>query len=415
MENQKLKISKSVVANADPREREYVLWDSAIAGFGLRVRPSGAKSYVFVYRTPGGRSGTVKRVTIDANNPDRAREQAKALAGQFHGGANPAAEKAEEKREAERLKLAPTVGDILNRFIADHAKEELKPKTADEYERIVQKILKPRLGGLKIDAMLPKDIAEMYRAMRSTPTQAAVAVRVLSSAMSWAEEAGLRSPGPNPASIRLKGARRRQRLFSDTEVTRLLSTIDDMEKDGKIIAPVALGLRLLFATGCRAGEICDLQWENVDLDEGLMRWPNSKTGFLEKPITDEARELLEKADRKVGLPWVCPSPFFKRLRVETLEAGFERVMKAAKVPANENATLHLIRHWFATKIYTDKSVPLPLQMAIMGHGSVATAMRYAHVSREELTRVAKDAGRRRTTALKAAEKKGRVVALRPDQ
>jgi integrase len=84
------------------------------------------------------------------------------------------------------------------------------------------------------------------------------------------------------------------------------------------------------------------------------------------------------------------------------------------VPANENATLHLIRHWFATKIYTDKTIPLPLQMAIMGHRAVATAMRYAHVGREELQRAAGQAARKRTAAVKAAGKKGKVVELRRD-
>lgn len=234
---------------------------------------------------------------------------------------------------------------------------------------------------------------------------------MLSSAMSWAEEFGLRPHGPNPARIRLTGSRRRTRLFSDTGVSRLLAKVDELETEGKISATVALGIRLLFATGCRAGEICTLQWSNVDLEEGLLRWPSSKTGFLEKPITAEAHELLKGAQRIVGVDWVCPSSLHKPLRVETLEAGFEKVMKAAKVPANENATLHLIRHWFATKTYTDKRIALPVQMAIVGHASVATAMRYAHVGRDEVKQAAQEAARRRTGAVKAAGQNGKVVQL----
>lgn len=413
MANQKVRLTKAAVADAAPRDREYVLWDSVIPGFGLRVRPTGAKSCVFTYRTPGGRAGKVQRVTIKASNPDVAREQAKALAGLHFGGADPAAEKADEKREAMHEKLAPTVADVLDRFIADHAREQLKPKTADEYARIVDRILKPRLGATKIDALTPQDVAEMHNAMRATPTQAALAVRVLSSAMSWAAEYGLRPVGPNPAAIRLKGTRRRKRLFSEAEVAKLLATLDGMEAKGKVLASVALGIRLLFATGCRAGEICDLTWEHVDLEEGVMRWPDSKTGYMEKPITGEAAALLmaAKAKRIVGVPWVCPSPMFKRMRVETMEGGFERVMAAAKVEARENASLHLIRHWFATKLYTNKSIALPVQMAIMGHSSVATAMRYSHVDREEVRRAAQEAAKERTAAVKAAGKRGRVVAL----
>jgi len=221
----------------------------------------------------------------------------------------------------------------------------------------------------------------------------------------------LRSAGPNPARIRLKGARRRTRLFSDAEVSRLMAALATLESEGKVTPTVALGIRLLFATGCRAGEICELKWSNVDIDEGLLRWPKSKTGFLEKPMTAEAAALLKKADRIVGVDWACPSVVNKALRVETLEGGFERVMKAAKVPANENATLHLIRHWFATKIYTDKAIALPVQMAIVGHASVATAMRYAHVARDEMNKAAQAASTRRAGAVKAAGKRGTVTKL----
>lgn len=412
MESAKVRLTKTVVAEAQPGEREYVLWDSRLPGFGLRVRPTGAKAFIYRYRTAGGRAGASRRVTIRTDHADVAFERAKELAAKTYGGADPVAEKAEQRQEIERIRRALSVADVLDRFIEDHAKLKLAPKTWAEYERIADKILKPKIGSTSVSDLEPKAVAEMYHGMRQTPTQAALAVRVLSSAMSWAEEFGLRAPGTNPARIRLKGTRRRTRLFSDGEVSRLLKTIDALETEGKLTAAVALGLRLLFATGCRAGEICGLEWSNVDTHERLLRWPASKTGFLEKPMTDEAAKLLDAATRIVGVDWVLPSSAVKKhLRVETLEAGFERVMKSADVKAGENASLHLIRHWFATKTYTDKDIPLPVQMAIVGHSSVATAMRYAHVGREEMKAAAASAAKRRAGAIKAAGKRGKVVAI----
>lgn len=413
MENQKVRITKTVVADAQPAEREYVLWDSRIAGFGLRVRPTGAKSFIFAYRTAGGRAGKSRRITIKANNPEVAFDRAKELSGQHHGGVDPAGDKIEEKKALAVARRTLSVADVLDRFITDHAKERLAAKTWAEYERIVEKLLKPAIGATKIDALEPKDVAGMYHAQRAKPTQAALAVRVLSSAMSWAEENGLRPPGSNPARIRLKGTRRRQRLFSEAEVSRLQAAITKLETEKNITATVALGLRLLFATGCRAGEICELKWSNADMLEAVARWPDSKTGYLEKPLTVEARAMLKKAPRIVGVDWVCPGSNPKKaLRVETLEAGFERAMKEAGVAPDENASLHLIRHWFATKIYTDKEIPLPVQMAIVGHKSVATAMRYAHVNRNEVNKAAAAASKRRMAAVKAAGRRGKVVPLR---
>lgn len=412
MENQKVRLTKTTVAEAAPADREYILWDSRVPGFGLRVRPTGGKSYIFAYRTSGGRAGKSRRVTIKANNPEVAFEEAKKLSGQHHGGVDPAGGRSAEKEALEAARATLSVADTLDRFVADHAKERLAEKTWREYERIADKLLKPALGETKVDALAPKDVAGFYHAHRAKPTQAALAVRVLSSAMSWAEENGLRPAGSNPARIRLKGSRRRQRLFSEAEVARLQAAIGTLENADKITATVAMGLRLLFATGCRAGEICGLRWSGVDTEAGVLMWSDSKTGYLEKPLTDEARGLLKRANRIVGVDWVCPGANpEKPLRVETLEAGFERVMAEAKVEAGENATLHLIRHWFATKTYTDKDIPLPVQMAIVGHKSVATAMRYAHTDRGEVQRAAAGAAKRRTAAVNAAAKRGKVVAL----
>lgn len=414
MTNQKVKLTKTAVAEAEATGREYVLWDNRLAGFGLRVRPSGAKSFIYLFRSPGGRNGQVRRLTLRNSHPDRAYEEAQQEAAKYCGGRDSAAEKSAAKVEAAAVRAAFDVAKVLDSFITEHAKPELAPKTAGEYERLVEKVLKPAIGSIAVEKLDPSDVAAMRDKLRGTPTQATQAVRVLSSALSWASEAGLRSRSPNPARIRLKGSRRRTRLFSDGEVYRLHESIDGLERESKLTPTVALGLRLLFATGCRAGEICSLQWSNVDLSERLMRWPRSKTGFLEKPITAEAAKLLKQADRIVGIDWVCPSSVpRKALRVETLEAGFERVMKKAKVEAKENASLHLIRHWFATRTYTDKTIPLPVQMAIVGHSSVATAMRYAHVARDEMKRAAEAAAKRRAGAIRTAGKrtKANVVEL----
>ena len=305
-----------------------------------------------------------------------------------------------------------TVTALLDRFLDDHADKELKPKTAEEYRRLADKLLKPKLGHFQVDAIQTKDVAAAYQEMRSRPTQAALAIRVLSSAMSKAEEWGLREAGTNPAHLRLKGARRRERLFSDAEVGRLLGAIDTLEADKRILPSVALGLRLLFATGCRAGEVMDLRGAALTPNrKSPLRWPDTKTGYLEKPMTDEARRLLEAAERVVGVPWVCPSPSLKRLRRETLEAGFERAMRKANVEARENASLHLLRHWFASKTYSDKSIPLPLAMRIVGHTAVATAMRYAHATHDEVRKAAADAAKRRTAGIKRAAKRGSVMLL----
>jgi integrase len=384
-------------ANKDKKQRFF---DPETTGLALIVTTKGKKSFAVAARDPDKKLvwrtiGDPAKMTV-AEAREKAVEEVRCI------------------KTGEVPKAPPkpfTVAKVLDRFIEEHAKPNLADKTWSEYERLADKIIKLEIGEKAVDELTPTDVAAMRDKYRSTATQAAAAVRALSSALSWAEEAGLRSHGPNVARIRLKATRRRERLFSAAEVARLQAKISEFEADEKITKAVALALRLLFATGCRAGEICGLEWSNVDFDEGLLRWLRSKTGHLEKPLTAEARKLLKAADRIVGCNYVCPSSELKALRVDTLEAAFEKIMAAAHVEAKENATLHLIRHWFATVTYTDESIPLPVQMAIVGHSSVATAMRYAHVSRDKLKKAAGDAAKRRAASVRAASKRGKVVRL----
>jgi hypothetical protein len=56
-----LRITKRVVDGLTARANEFTIWDGKMPGFGVRVRPSGAKSYVVVYGAGSGRGAPVRR------------------------------------------------------------------------------------------------------------------------------------------------------------------------------------------------------------------------------------------------------------------------------------------------------------------------------------------------------------------
>ena len=60
------KITKRTVDALEPRDREHVLWDDEITGFGVRVRPSGRKTYIVKYRD----RGRAVKVTIGPHGED---------------------------------------------------------------------------------------------------------------------------------------------------------------------------------------------------------------------------------------------------------------------------------------------------------------------------------------------------------
>jgi hypothetical protein len=120
---------------------------SELPGFGVRVRPSGAMSYVVVYRAGSGRGAPVRRFTIASvgkSTPEAARKRAKAILGAVAHGQDPAGEKAIERG-------ALTVAALADRFLSEHVEQKRKPGTVAFYRLLIEKIIKPELGATKSD------------------------------------------------------------------------------------------------------------------------------------------------------------------------------------------------------------------------------------------------------------------------
>jgi Arm DNA-binding domain len=117
------RITKRMVDALQPNGIEFTAWDDTVSGFGVRVRPTGAKSYVVVYRAGAGRGAPVRRYTIAAVGkitPERARARAKVILGAVAHGHDPAHQKTGERG-------APTMAELANRFVADHVRAKQRP------------------------------------------------------------------------------------------------------------------------------------------------------------------------------------------------------------------------------------------------------------------------------------------------
>src|SRR5579872_6356704 len=106
---------RSVDALRAPASGEVVLWDEELAGFGVRVRTGGAKTYVLRYRPgAGGRKARLRTFTIGRHGspwaPEEARGEAKRLLGLVRGGEDPAAQKS-------ALRKSATVRELADKFL----------------------------------------------------------------------------------------------------------------------------------------------------------------------------------------------------------------------------------------------------------------------------------------------------------
>jgi hypothetical protein len=163
-----LRITKRAVDALKSNGSEFTVWDDAVTGFGVRVRATGAKSYVVVYRAGAGRGAPVRRYTIAAVGkiaPERARTRAKIILGSVAHGLDPADQKATERR-------MPIVAELADRFMSEHVEVKRKAGTAEFYRDILDRIVKPTVGTTKADKLTRLQVGRLHSSLAGTPFQA---------------------------------------------------------------------------------------------------------------------------------------------------------------------------------------------------------------------------------------------------
>jgi integrase len=311
------RITKRLVDSLKPAGEDYFIWDDTLSGFGLRVQPTGAKSYVVKYRAGSGRGAPTRRVTlrkVGTLTPDEARTLARKMLGAVAHGSDPAALKAAERR-------ASTLRELAETFMTEHVVTKRKPTTATHYWSLLENVVLPELGNRKAEQVTPSDLAKLHAKMRKRPYQANRMLEVVGSMYSFASKRKLLPPGFNPArGIDQYPEKRRERYLSADELSRLGDAIREAQTVGlpyeidgtkptakhapreahrrTNIGPyAAAAVRLLILTGARLREILHLKWEHVDPERGLLFLADSKTGKKAIVLNAPALDILANLPR----------------------------------------------------------------------------------------------------------------------
>src|SRR5262245_9933047 len=216
------RITKRTVDGLKVTASEYVAWDGDIPGFGVRVRPSGAKSYIVQYRAGAGRKAPTRKLTlgpVGKLTPDEARTLARKAVGSIAHGLDPAGDRADDRKGL-------TVAELVSVFLAEHVQAKRRTGTAAHYRDILERIVMPALGTAKADRVKRSDLAKLHLQWKRTPYQANRIVAVVGSMYSFAGKRGLVSEGLNPArGIEKYPEDGRERFLSTDELVRLGAAI----------------------------------------------------------------------------------------------------------------------------------------------------------------------------------------------
>lgn len=391
--------TKRLCDAAEADEKTYTLWAGDPAGFGLRVQPSGRKSFVLKYRANGRQRfftlGAYGALTVDA-----ARKLARAALADVARGSDPAAMKADARK-------APTVRDLCDRFKEEHM-PKLKPKTARPYQRLIDDRVLKHFGSMKLDSVTRADVVKWHHSLKSTPVEANRALLLLhklfATAALWEWHAG-----PNPAhGVPKFKETARKRYPTGAELYRIAKAIGDLERATKQPLSPYLGLafRLLLLTGCRKDEILTLKWTDVvtltrkdpntgeEVTTEVLRLRDAKTGDRDVVLSAAAVDLLKRAPRMTGSPWVVTRQHRDAggewQHAVNVARAWERVKieastKKDKQPTVDVSDLHLhdLRHGFAS-VGVSGGMSLPLVGALLGHADQASTQRYSHLQTDPL-------------------------------
>lgn len=382
------KLTKRTVEKLETRDTDYIVFDTELPGFGLRVMPSGKRFFLIQYR----RYGRTRRVMIGQFGPitaEIARKEALRMLGDVRGNdGDPAAIRDKERQSC-------TVEELGRRFLAEHVATRCKPTTQAEYKRSVELFINPFFGKQRARTVSSADVSELHGAHAHIPYQANRTLGVLSKMMNLAETWGIRDKHTNPCEdIERYPEYKRERFLSAKEMKRLGEVLTAFETDGSESQYAIAAFRLLLLTGCRLREIQTLKWEYVDLDNGQINLPDSKTGAKTIHLGAAAAALLKKLPEVDGNPYVIIGKF-EGAYLADLQKPWRRIRKAAGL---DNVRIHDLRHTFASGgLLVGEG--LPMIGKLLGHTQVQTTARYAHLASDPIKAAATRISKRLAAAL----------------
>jgi integrase len=270
--NMRKKLTAAFVMNPDkPSKGRVVYWDTAQAGFGLRVTSTGHKSYVVQYRAGGGRKGTDRLVTIAATlKLDDARKEAKKIAGDVAKGLDPG-----EVKRKERDAGSTTVKAILEDYLIQrcgmsrdedgNAIFDGRRRSGAEQLSTFERYVYQQLGEIQVEDLKRSKITAMLDgiAKKGGAVMADRALAYLRSGLNWyaARTDDWVSPIVRGMARTKPKERAGTRVLADDEIRDVWTALDEADD-----LPVCYAryVRTLLLTALRRNEASEGSWPEIE-------------------------------------------------------------------------------------------------------------------------------------------------------
>lgn len=283
---------KTVAAlKLDGEERDHIYRDDDLHGFGIRVRYDSNGRLTKVWCVQYRIGDNQRRQSIGKfprMNAAAARTKAGAWLNKVHEGVDPAGE-----REAAKIADALKFHIAIEQYLAKQ-RESVREST---YIGVEGYLTKPKYFGPLHNKPLAKvtqsDVEQCLDAIPTRPSRQQ-AQKTLNAFYVWAVRKG-HAPENPVARCEVIKLKDRERVLSEDEIRVLWNALKDDDL-GRVI-------KLLLLTGCRADEIGQLRWSEIDVDNAVLTLPpertkNGRTHTL--PLSPLALQIIKQVEKRDG-------------------------------------------------------------------------------------------------------------------
>lgn len=321
-------LTAMAVEKLKPQSKRYAAYDAALRGFGVRVAPSGVKTW-FVMKRVGGRMvrGTVGR--FPEMSLRDARLKAEEMLGEMAAGDLP------------RNGVTPRFQDVLDQWLERDQGENRSLRTV---ENAMRNHALPRLRGKQIDAVRKTDIIRILDSLidAGATIQANRVLSYLRRLFNWCLERDLVTANPAAGIKPPTREHAADRVLSQTELRAV------WEAAGQMGFPFGPFTQILILTGQRRDEVASMTWSEVDLDGAVWTIPGQRTKNGRPHVVHlsaAAREIIDTIPRLDGTALLFTTN--GKRSISGFSKGKKRLDDLCGV---RDWTYHDIRRTFATRL-----------------------------------------------------------------
>ncbi len=379
---------RSLVADTDLQ-----ITDAAVSGLHMRYSHStGRKSFFLHYVVRG--TWKERNAKLGEYEPPinitEIRRRAMKMKEQVMEGRDPYAEAIDRGRAlVEVANKRKTVAELTPIFLEKYCRVQNRPKTYETNETLIRLHVNPDIGKMGIEELNLKKLQLYYDQLceRKTVQTADHIFRFLSVFLNWCERYEYRKLNTNPIHLirKQKAPKFKYRILTADEYKRLFATFDEMLNEKQFAPMGVLALKVLALTGCRCGEITELEHDELDLERGYLHLKKRKTDSFDVPLGDAAIDVLRQVLKICkSKKWVFHSPANPRKPIQELRRPWTAALTRAGI---DHMRVHDLRHSFAS-MAAAIGEDIRRVKDVLGHTKITTTEIYSHTQTTQVRQTA---------------------------